>query len=426
MDVQHAPAAVALGLGKTDNSDKSSEDKAEGSSNPAFLQLLQGLQHDATGLEANSAAEAGAALNTDLAQPAEAGLDGALLANQTSPDVAALVGQMGVSDLVRQTQQLDTANERMSADQLQLQQAMQGLAGPAASTAAPAALATAAGQGWGQPIATVAAGVAQAAPATVVLPGAGMGVAAAAWSETTGTTEAVLQAVTEFAGAEPETEGRVSLLGAWRFDTPEAQAHPVLQRMAGQIEQWAVATAGLQPRGNDKQDVGRAVAEAGAAWLSSNHGSQTQLTENAVRETQSTQDAAFEAATDVPQEDMRFWVQGKQHRADILMDRDGQAVRVQVSVRGNEAQVTFLSDQAQTREMLDESVAQLREMLEQQGVVLSGVTVQADARGQGKDGASPQQNAWESGKVQHASVAVPIDGVAAAAPRATTGVDLYA
>ena len=55
--------------------------------------------------------------------------------------------------------------------------------------------------------------------------------------------------------------------------------------------------------------------------------------------------------------------------AEMTLDREGQPVQVRVELTGNEARITFLSDQAQTREALDAGMAQLRELLEQQGMV---------------------------------------------------------
>ncbi len=74
-----------------------------------------------------------------------------------------------------------------------------------------------------------------------------------------------------------------------------------------------------------------------------------------MQEAQSAQDAMLDPQAEAPVEDMRFWLQGKNQRAEVVLEKDGQPVRVQVSVRGNEAHVTFRADQAQTRELLDAS-----------------------------------------------------------------------
>jgi flagellar hook-length control protein FliK len=81
-----------------------------------------------------------------------------------------------------------------------------------------------------------------------------------------------------------------------------------------------------------------------------------------------------------------YWVNQKTQNAELTLNRDGQPVEVSVSLSGNEAHVTFRSDQAQTRELLDQSMAQLREMLRSEGLVLSGMSVGTSAR----DGAGAQ------------------------------------
>ncbi|WP_242421914.1 flagellar hook-length control protein FliK [Acidovorax sp. GW101-3H11] len=81
-----------------------------------------------------------------------------------------------------------------------------------------------------------------------------------------------------------------------------------------------------------------------------------------------------------------YWVNQKTQNAELTLNRDGQPVEVSVSLSGNEAHVTFRSDQAQTRELLDQSMAQLRELLRGEGLVLSGMSVGTSAR----DGAGAQ------------------------------------
>ena len=79
--------------------------------------------------------------------------------------------------------------------------------------------------------------------------------------------------------------------------------------------------------------------------------------------------------------DMAFWMNSRQQKAEVVLDRDGEPVRVQVTMEGSTAHVTFRSDEQATRSMLDASVAQLRDMLASQGVELAGV--QVDAQGSG-------------------------------------------
>lgn len=59
----------------------------------------------------------------------------------------------------------------------------------------------------------------------------------------------------------------------------------------------------------------------------------------------------------------------------------GGPVEVSINVQGKEAQVVFRTDEAQTREMLEGATAHLKDMLQQQGVVLTGVFVGSSGAG---------------------------------------------
>ena len=99
-------------------------------------------------------------------------------------------------------------------------------------------------------------------------------------------------------------------------------------------------------------------------------------------------DPAIVGAEDAVAEQVAYWVHQNIQNARMTVKHDGQPVEVSVSLTGNEAHVAFGSDEVQTRELLDGSVAQLRDMLRQEGLVLSGVTVGESGRRQGDEGAS--------------------------------------
>lgn len=141
-------------------------------------------------------------------------------------------------------------------------------------------------------------------------------------------------------------------------------------------------------------------------------------------------DASQAAAEEQLAEQVAFWVNQQTQSAEMTLDRDGQPVQVRVELTGNEARITFLSDQAQTREALDAGMAQLRELLEQQGMVLAGVTVGGggaagtSAQGQG-GGAEGRPAGRPSGR---APVAVPTAETAPVRHTPTgshPGVDLF-
>ena len=59
----------------------------------------------------------------------------------------------------------------------------------------------------------------------------------------------------------------------------------------------------------------------------------------------------------------------------------GAAVEVSINMQGKEAQVVFRSDEVQTREVLENASAHLRDMLQQEGVVLTDVFVGSSGAG---------------------------------------------
>ncbi|MBN9340099.1 MAG: flagellar hook-length control protein FliK, partial [Comamonadaceae bacterium] len=126
-------------------------------------------------------------------------------------------------------------------------------------------------------------------------------------------------------------------------------------------------------------------------------------------------------------EQVAFWVDQNNQSAEMTLDRDGEPVQVRVSVSGNEAHVVFRSDQVQTRDALDASMAQLRELLQSQGLVLAGATVDSSASGSGQR--EPGQR--QGGQPGRAQVAVPgVEGVvggarAAAQQQGRPGLDVF-
>lgn len=91
--------------------------------------------------------------------------------------------------------------------------------------------------------------------------------------------------------------------------------------------------------------------------------------------------SATQAATAVPPEmqvaeQVTYWVSQNVQNAEMKLDGLGQnPVEVSISVQGNEAQITFRSDEAQTRGVLESAGAHLKDMLQREGMVLTGVSV---------------------------------------------------
>lgn len=110
-------------------------------------------------------------------------------------------------------------------------------------------------------------------------------------------------------------------------------------------------------------------------------------------------------------EQVAYWVNQKTQNAELTLTRDGQPVEVSVSLSGNEAHVTFRSDQAQTRELLDRSMAQLSALLLSEGLVLSGMSVGTSA-GQREDADGSQRQGQRDSARQAKVVAAAPAGTA--------------
>ncbi len=80
-------------------------------------------------------------------------------------------------------------------------------------------------------------------------------------------------------------------------------------------------------------------------------------------------------APDAVAEQMAYWATDNLQNAQLTLSHAGRPVEVHVALDGQQAHVAFRSDQSDTRALLDAGTGQLRALLGQEGLVLSGVTV---------------------------------------------------
>lgn len=119
--------------------------------------------------------------------------------------------------------------------------------------------------------------------------------------------------------------------------------------------------------------------------------------------------AASDAAMPSPElmvaEQVKYWISNNVQNAEITLDDLGQSpVEVSISLHGLEARVEFRTDQTEVRQILEGAASHLKELLRNEGMVLSGVFVGSS----GPDGRQgSQERKPRPQNVQQASVVVP-------------------
>lgn len=92
-------------------------------------------------------------------------------------------------------------------------------------------------------------------------------------------------------------------------------------------------------------------------------------------------------------EQVSYWIGRGAQNAELEVEGLGEGpVKVSIELQGQEARVEFRADQAQTRQILQDSMPHLRELLEREGLVLSGLSVGSSGseRGAGQTGQGRQ------------------------------------
>ena len=94
-----------------------------------------------------------------------------------------------------------------------------------------------------------------------------------------------------------------------------------------------------------------------------------------------TADGAVPLETYVAEQDT-YWINQDVQNAELKLEGIGlEPVQVNITMQGNEAFVTFTTDEQQAREALENARQQLQDMLQSQGVILSGLSVGSNSTG---------------------------------------------
>ena len=368
-----------------------------------FGQLLQGLADDPQA-EAHSALAALAQLAAATPGAKESALDPEALSNAEAAGLlpGAVLGLEQLQTLVGQTLRLDTQADRLQRE---------GSSAPLPSALLPAQSAMAKALASGEPPA-VALGV-QSAGTNPLAAGQALVVDAQQGQMEAAAEDA--QSLLGTAQAEPEVDTSAGKLllqtGVWQLVSPSAAAPAAA--LLGHMGQWATQWLGSAGgggggvAGKNSESANGSKNTVGLEALLSGGGTGQRLTEQAVQASTASQNAQNNPAPEPQaQENLRFWLQGDQQRGEVVVQRDGKPLRVQVQMRGNQAHVVFRSDEAEVRTQLDAGLAQLGDLLAQQGLALAGAQVQSEAQpGQSHNAASYAGQAHQ-GRVQVAASAV--------------------
>lgn len=366
-----------------------------------FGQLLQGLADDPQA-EAHNALAALAQLAAATPGAQEAPLDTEALSNAEAAGLlpGAVLGLEQLQTLVGQTLRLDTQADRLQRE---------GSSAPLHSALLPAQSAMAKALASGETPA-VALGV-QSAGTNPLAAGQALVIDAQQGQMEAAAEDA--QSLLGTAQAEPEVDTSAGKLllqtGVWQLVSPSAAAPAaaLLGHMGQWATQWLGSAGGGGVAGKNSESANGSKNTVGLEALLSGGGTGQRLTEQAVQASTASQNAQNNPAPEPQaQENLRFWLQGDQQRGEVVVQRDGKPLRVQVQMRGNQAHVVFRSDEAEVRTQLDAGLAQLGDLLAQQGLALAGAQVQSEAQSGQSHNATPYEGKAHQGRVQVAASAV--------------------
>ena len=96
-----------------------------------------------------------------------------------------------------------------------------------------------------------------------------------------------------------------------------------------------------------------------------------------------------------------YWVTQGVQNAELKLDGfDGEPIAVSISLKGDEAQINFRTDQPEVQKILEGAVAHLKALLSSEGLVLTGVSV----GGSGQQGAGAQEQRNRPDDVRQATI----------------------
>ena len=117
-------------------------------------------------------------------------------------------------------------------------------------------------------------------------------------------------------------------------------------------------------------------------------GPYAQLSGRTVEASSGAQSSALPTPEMMVAEQVSYWISGKVQNAELRLDVFGrEPVDVSISMKGNEAQVEFRTDQPEVRQVLEGALGHLKTLLKDEGLSLAGAFV--GSSGQQREGPNP-------------------------------------
>jgi len=119
---------------------------------------------------------------------------------------------------------------------------------------------------------------------------------------------------------------------------------------------------------------------------------------------------AFEASSEAEGQQISHWGTQNLRHASLRVGQGGQdAIDIQLSVKGQEVQVDFRTDNADARASLENSADQsLADMLQRSGIQLAGVSVGAQGQGSDRKASSDESTAQRVGRASQRVADTPV------------------
>lgn len=181
--------------------------------------------------------------------------------------------------------------------------------------------------------------------------------------------------------------GDVLMASAQSAAQPESRSLPFAVKLADQatvpVAVTLAAASTMMPMRREEQSRERSVFRSNVSEVSAF--SQSFMPTTATTAVQYTPELQMSPDVYVA-EKVAYWISNDVQNAEMRLDGIGlDPVEVSIRMHGNEAQVAFRTDELQARAALENASTHLKELLQREGLVLTGVSVETAGAGNSGD-----------------------------------------